>query len=91
MRTSSRNSSRNAKWLFIAVALLYLISFNGEWRIGLDTANYRGLADGIATGRGYTFGEWAPHNIYPGFPLLLAALQMVFGKTAIAPIEPPPP
>jgi hypothetical protein len=54
---------RMSTWLFVGVALLYLISFNGQWRIGLDSANYRGLADSIVSGRGYVFGEWAGKNI----------------------------
>ncbi|MBC8108230.1 MAG: glycosyltransferase family 39 protein, partial [Anaerolineae bacterium] len=76
---------RLATPLFIGVALLYLVSFNGKWRIGLDSANYRGLADSIANGRGYHFGDWAGQNIYPGFPLLLAGLQKLFGASALAP------
>jgi hypothetical protein len=77
--------ARCSKFLWLYVALLYLISFNGQWRIGLDSANYRGLAHGLATGRGYSFGEWAPRNVYPGFPLLLAGLEKLFGSTAVAP------
>src|SRR5829696_6920705 len=77
---------RMARPLFMFIALLYLVSFNGKWRIGLDSANYRGLADAIASGRGYHFGDWAGHNIYPGFPLLLAGLQKVFGTNPLAPL-----
>lgn len=76
---------RHATALFVVIGLLYLVCFNGQWRIGLDSANYRGLADGLASGRGYTFGEWAPRNVYPGYPLLLAGLQKAFGKSAVAP------
>src|SRR4051812_35865801 len=76
---------RFATPLFVLVALLYLISFNGRWRIGLDSANYRGLANSLATGGGYHFGDWAGRNIYPGFPLLLAGLQRAFGTSAVAP------
>src|SRR5687767_3257904 len=72
--------------LFVFVAILYLVSFNGQWRIGLDTANYRGLADSIANGRGYVFGEWAGKNIYPGLPLLLAGFEIVVGKSVVPPL-----
>jgi 4-amino-4-deoxy-L-arabinose transferase-like glycosyltransferase len=81
----TRLIARASKLLWIYLALLYLISFNGQWRIGLDSANYRGLGHSLATGRGYSFGDWAPHNVYPGFPLLLAALEKLFGSSAIAP------
>src|SRR3954470_17973127 len=77
--------ARSSKFLWLYVALLYLVSFNGQWRIGLDSANYRGLANSLASGRGYAFGEWAPHNVYPGFPVLLASLQKLFGTGALAP------
>jgi len=76
---------RLATPLFIAVGLVYLVSFNGKWRVGLDSANYSGLADGIASGRGYHFGEWAGNNIYLGFPMMLAGLQRLFGKGTVAP------
>jgi hypothetical protein len=77
--------NRHARAMFVLVTLLYLISFNGQWRVGLDSSNYRGLGDSIASGRGYTFGEWAPKNIYPGLPLLFAGLQSAFGRSAVAP------
>lgn len=81
----TRLIARCHKLLWLYVALLYLVCFNGHWRIGLDSANYRGLADSLASGRGYSFGEWAPHNVYPGFPLLLAGLQKMFGSGALVP------
>ncbi|MBV8780045.1 MAG: glycosyltransferase family 39 protein [Phycisphaerae bacterium] len=65
--------------------MLMLLAFNGQWRIGLDSANYRGLADSLANGRGYTFGFWAPKAIYPGFPLMLAGLQKLFGTCVFVP------
>src|SRR4051812_31867742 len=73
--------------LFLFAAFLFAISFNGKWRLGLDSANYRGLADSIASGRGYVFGDWAGKNIYPGYPLLLAGLQKVFGRSDFAPVS----
>ncbi len=71
----------HAAKFFVVLALLYLVTFNGQWRIGLDSANYRGLADSLANGRGYTFGAWAPHSIYPGLPVVLALLQRLSGNT----------
>jgi hypothetical protein len=70
---------RHRKLLFILVALLYIGSFNGKWRLGLDTAIYRGLALNIASGKGYTFGDWAPKQVYPGLPYSLAAIEYVLG------------
>src|SRR5262252_3169591 len=56
------------KVLFALIAVLYVLGFNGKWRLGLDSANYRGLALNLAHGQGYTFGDWAPKQIYPGLP-----------------------
>ena len=71
--------ARHRYWLFVLVALLYIGSFNGRWRLGLDTANYRGLALNIAAGKGYVFGDWAPKQIYPGFPYILAGIEYALG------------
>jgi hypothetical protein len=71
--------ARHRNLFFILIALLYALSFNGKWRIGLDSADYRGLALSIASGRGYTFGDWAPKQIYPGLPYSLAAIEYVLG------------
>src|SRR5450432_3431 len=63
----------------ILVALLYIFSFNGKWRLGLDSAIYRGLALNIASGKGYTFGDWAPKQVYPGLPYTFAAIEYFLG------------
>ena len=73
---------RHRRIFWIVIALAMLLSFNGQWRIGLDSANYRGLADSLANGRGYTFGAWAPRAVYPGLPFLLAGLQRICGTSA---------
>jgi hypothetical protein len=47
----------------------------------LDSANYRGLALNLAAGKGYVFGDWAPKQIYPGFPYLLAGIERLLGPS----------
>lgn len=64
---------------FIGIGVLYVLGFNGRWRVGQDSAIYRGLALSLAHGEGYQFGEWAPKQIYPGFPYLLAAVERMLG------------
>src|SRR4051812_28803588 len=54
------------RWLLGLSVLPFIISFNGRWRVGLDSSIYRGLARSIAMGRGYHFGEFGTHQIYPG-------------------------
>src|SRR5437660_10838901 len=63
---------KNRKLLFAIALLPYLLTFNGRWRIGLDSALYRGLGHALASGQGYHFGEFATKQADPGLPLLLA-------------------
>ncbi|HYO11431.1 MAG TPA: hypothetical protein VER17_20875 [Tepidisphaeraceae bacterium] len=75
---------RNVLWGTLVV--VYLLAFNGTWRVGRDSALYRGLADSLANGHGYTFGEFGSRQIYPGLPVLLAGLQKLFGRSDLPPI-----
>jgi hypothetical protein len=65
--------------LFALLALALLASFNGQWRVGRDSALYCDVARNLAEGKGYTFRGEREHHVYPGLPLLLAATQKVFG------------
>src|SRR5688572_25659212 len=65
--------------IFVAAAVFYLLAFTGEWRVGRDSALYRGLGHALATGQGYQFGAFSSRQIYPGLPVLLAGLEKVFG------------
>ena len=76
------------RWVLFALAAVLLIcSFNGQWRVGRDSAAYRGLAHGLATQGKYVFrtnagveGYADQSDIrYPGLPLLLAGAEKVFG------------
>lgn len=71
--------ARYRLWLFAFIAFMMVIPFNGRWRLGLDSAHYRGLAMGVATGKGYSFNDWAAHQVYPGLPWLLGSVEYVFG------------
>src|SRR5690349_12570860 len=71
---------RHKKLCLLASLIPIIISFNGRWRMGLDSSIYRGLARSIATGNGYHFGEFGTHQIYPGLPVLLAAITKIFGE-----------
>ena len=75
------------RWLFvIAWVALNALSFNGQWRVGLDSALYRHLGHNLATGEGYRiFGEIHGH-VYPGLPVLLGALEAIFGNAVWPPI-----
>lgn len=71
---------------FSAIAIAFLLCFNGQWRIGRDSALYRGLAHNLATGKGYVWGDMAGELIYPGLPLSLAGIERVFGRGDLAPL-----
>lgn len=73
-------------WFFAGLAVLVVVQFNGQWRVGLDSSIYRGVADSLAAGRGYTFAGRAQTQIYPGLPVMLAGLQKVFGHSLIPPL-----
>src|SRR5262249_8610616 len=79
---------RRKKLCLLACLIPIIISFNGRWRMGLDSSIYRGLARSIATGNGYHFGEFGTHQIYPGLPVLLAGLTKLFGEHVFRPIAP---
>ena len=72
------------RWFFVGIALLIVAQFNGNWRIGLDSSIYRGVADSLAAGRGYTFAGRTQTQVYPGLPYLLAGLQVVFQTKNLA-------
>lgn len=65
-------------WFFAFTALLLLVSYNGQWRIGLDSSIYRGLAANLAAGNGFVFGKWATNQVYPGLPVMLAGVNQLF-------------
>lgn len=77
------------RWIYFAlVGLLILLAFNGKWRVGRDSAAYRGLGHQLATTGDYIFR--GKHQIasysdqqdtrYPGMPLLLAGIEKIFGR-----------
>jgi hypothetical protein len=68
------------------VVVLFLLAFNGQWKLGRDTAAYRGLARSLAAGEGYQFTSFAAKTVYPGYPVVLAGLEMVFGNSPVPPI-----
>lgn len=68
------------RWLiFAVVAVNLLASFNGQWRIGRDSSLYRAVGENLAAGRGYTFRGQRERHVYPGLPVLLAAVERICG------------
>src|SRR5689334_14835956 len=77
---------RNRRVYWIILAVVYLFAFNGQWRVGQDSALYRGLGHSLASGQGYTFSAFSARQILPGYPVVLAALEKLFGHGDLPPI-----
>ena len=75
--------TRHRRTIYAFVALCYLAAFNGIWRVGVDSALYRGLARSLVRGDGYTFAGEHHQHAYPGVPWMLALLEWIFGSTPV--------
>lgn len=66
-------------WLVLATAILYQLALVPYWKPTWDSATYISLAQAMVQGDGYSYMGY-PHTKYPpGFPLLLAPIEMLFG------------
>ena len=84
LHTSATPSNRlfdlipRLRWVyFVLVAAFMLLSFNGQWRVGRDSAAYRGLGHRLVTTGKYVFRDKQEDTRYPGMPLLLAGVERV--------------
>lgn len=74
------------RWVFfVLLAILVVVPFNGQWRIGIDSSLYRGVAENLVAGKGYTFAGIPQRQIYPGLPFMLAGLHTITGSNTIIP------
>ena len=64
---------RHRRWLWAAIALLLLAGFNGQYRIGSDSAMYLCTGRAISQGLGYTYNGQTNTLAFPGLPLLIGA------------------
>src|SRR3954466_5211066 len=99
LHTSATPSNRlfdlipRLRWVyFVLVAAFMLLSFNGRWRVGRDSAAYRGLGHQLATTGKYVFRDKAGISVYtdqqdtryPGLPLILAVVEKTLGRSDAA-------
>jgi hypothetical protein len=73
-----RYLDRWRKFIFVGIACLYLLGFNGQWLVEPDGGLYLNLARNLASGRGYTYGGERQQTVYPGLPVALAPLYRLF-------------
>jgi hypothetical protein len=68
------------RWIyFILIAILLVAGYNGQWRIGRDSALHRSVAQSISAGEGYKYRGERETHIYQGLPRLLAGVDAIFG------------
>ena len=56
------------------------------WRVGVDSALYRGLARSLVRGDGYVFAGEHHKHAYPGLPLMLAGIEKLVGESPAWPL-----
>ncbi len=59
--------------------MIYLIGFNGQWRIGPDSAIHITLARSLAEGQGFSHPTGLENTVTPGLAYLTAATFRLFG------------
>ena len=74
---------RYRRYIGLFVAAIYLLSFNGLWRVGRDSALYLSIARNVARGEGYVYQGEVHRLAYPGLTYLLAGIIKVGGDHAI--------
>lgn len=73
--------------LLIAVTILYLVGFNGQWHAGTDSAMHLLVAENLAAGQGYIHPTGHERNISPGLSYLTAATFKIFGHRNLVPMH----
>ncbi|MBM3214975.1 hypothetical protein FJZ36_08685 [Candidatus Poribacteria bacterium] len=64
-------------WLVVVFAVVYGLTVVPYWKTTWDSATYIDIAESLLRGEGYSYNGY-PHTKYPpGFPLLLAAVEIV--------------
>lgn len=64
---------RHRRWVGLAIVCLTLAGFNGQYRIGPDSAMYICTGRAMSRGLGYTYNGQTNTVAYPGLPLLVRA------------------
>ena len=71
-------ADRHRVKLFAILFVIYLLGFNGQWRLEPDSALYLTLGRNVARGDGFTYQD-IPHRLaFPGLPRLFAGVFMLF-------------
>jgi len=77
---------RHRHVLFLALFGMYLLGFNGQWRVERDSALYLSVARNVSQGLGYTYREIPNNLIYPGLPTLFAVVFILLHTQSVVPL-----
>jgi hypothetical protein len=70
---------RHRWWLMLAVAAVFVAAFNGQWRIGPDSALHMTIARSLVQGEGFSYPTGYEDVVNPGLPYLIAGGFALFG------------
>lgn len=75
---------RNRWWIFAFILLLYIGAFNGQWRVGSDSASYLNAARAfVDEGHyGYVDQTISPHR-YPGLTMMVGIIFKITGSQSM--------
>src|SRR5262245_52719526 len=78
---------RYRKPLLAFVIVMYLLGFNGQWRMEPDSALYLSIGRNLAEGRGYMYHGRLDRLAYPGMPWVHAAFFKMFPSGTLVPVH----
>src|SRR2546423_6470870 len=70
-------------WFFAAVFALYVLGFNGQWRMERDSALYLTIGRNLAEGNGYTYHGQQQQLAFFGLPVVFATTNRLFGNKSV--------
>lgn len=75
---------RHRWWFLLGIIVLYMAGFNGQWRVGSDSASYLNAARVYADegGFGYMTQTLSPHR-YPGLTILIGSIFKMTGSESM--------
>ncbi|HEY8747361.1 MAG TPA: hypothetical protein VIM11_05270 [Tepidisphaeraceae bacterium] len=78
-------ADRNRLKLFAAITVIYLLGFNGQWRLEPDSALYLTIGRNLANGEGFTYQDMIHRLAFPGLPRLFAGVFILFHTDKLLP------
>lgn len=80
-------ADQHRRWILLALIVIYLTGFTGQWQPESDSALYLSLGRSLALGHGFSVLGQPNHLAYAGLPWLIAATFKIFGVDQLFPIH----